>query len=65
MYGLKEAGLVSHLRLVAQLYSYGYIQTDTPGLSRHLSRDVSFCLVVDDFAIKYKKLPTSSTPPTA
>ena len=56
MCGLKEAGLAPHLRLVAQLCSYGYIQTDTPCLSRHLSRDVSFCLVVDDFAIKYKNI---------
>ena len=56
MYGLPMAGLVSHLRLVAQLYSYGYIQTTTPCVFRHLHRNLTFCLVVDDFAIKYKQV---------
>ena len=53
MYGLGCSGLLSHLRLLAQLYSCDYIQTDTPCLFRHSTRDITFCLVVDDFGIKY------------
>ena len=53
LYGLSCSGLLSHLRLLAQLYAYDYVQTSTPCLFRHRTRDVSFCLVVDDLAIKY------------
>jgi len=56
MPGLAISGLLSHLRLLAQLYSYDFIQTATPCLFRHRTRDITFALVVDDFAIKYSSL---------
>ena len=56
MYGLPQAGLLSQLQLVSLLYEYGYHQTSTPMLFRHESRDVTFCLVVDDFGVKYSKV---------
>jgi hypothetical protein len=57
LYGLACSGLLSHLRLLAQLFAYDYIQTSTPCLFRHRTRDITFCLVVDDLAIKYNDLP--------
>ena len=56
MPGLAISGLLSQLRLLAQLYSHDFIQTATPCLFRHRTRDITFCLVVDDFAIRYKNL---------
>ena len=32
---------------------HGYYQTTTPSLYRHLTRPIAFCLVVDDFGVKY------------
>jgi hypothetical protein len=53
---LPVSGLLSQLRLLAQLCSYDFIQTATPCLFRHRTRDIAFCLVVDDFAIRCKNL---------
>jgi hypothetical protein len=53
MYGLKEAGQLSNRRLVSLLSSFGFIETSTPCLFRHLTRPISFVLVVDDFGVKY------------
>jgi hypothetical protein len=53
MYGLKEAGKLSNLRLVSLLSSAGFVETRTPCLFRHLTRPIAFVLVVDDFAVKY------------
>jgi hypothetical protein len=53
MYGLKEAGQLSNRRLVSLLSSFGFIETATPCLFRHLTRPISFVLVVDDFGVKY------------
>ncbi len=49
MYGLKEAGQLSNRRLVSLLSSFGFLETSTPCLFRHLTRPISFVLVVDDF----------------
>ena len=54
MYGLKDAGKLSNLRLVSLLSEFGFRETATPCLFRHLSRPISFVLVVDDFGIKYQ-----------
>jgi hypothetical protein len=54
MYGLKEAGKLSNLRLVSLLSAAGFIETRTPCLFRHLTRPIAFVLVVDDFGIKYQ-----------
>jgi hypothetical protein len=63
MYGLPQAGklandgLVSHLAndgLVSHLASHRYNQDPhTPGLFVHATRPIAFCLVVDDFGIRY------------
>jgi hypothetical protein len=53
MYGLKEAGKLSQDRLLSHLASHGFHQTPTPRLFRHVSRDIIFALVVDDFGVKY------------
>ena len=55
-YGIGSSGLLSQIRLIAQLHSHDYIQTATPCLFRHKTRDITFCLVVDDFAIQYREL---------
>jgi hypothetical protein len=49
-HGIGSSGLLSQVRLIAQLHSHDYIQTATPCLFRHKTRDITFCLVVDDFA---------------
>jgi hypothetical protein len=54
MYGLPQAGILAYNQLVNHLAQYGYAPcTHTPGLWTHQTRDVNFCLVVDDFGIKY------------
>ena len=43
--------------MVVHLKKHGYHESScTPWLFHHVSRDISFTLVVDDFGIKYKKL---------
>ena len=51
--GLPQSGLLSQLRLISHLEYHGYFETDTPMLFRHISRPISFTLVVDDFGVKY------------
>jgi hypothetical protein len=54
MYGLPQAGIIAHTRLVTHLALHGYKQAiHTPGLFQHITRPISFTLVVDDFGIKY------------
>jgi hypothetical protein len=54
MYGLKRAGILAQQQLVKHMAEAGYVQDEaTPCLFKHLTRPISFCLVVDDFAIKY------------
>jgi hypothetical protein len=58
MYGLKEAGKLSNLRLVSLLQTFQFYQTKTPGLFRRSTRPITFVLVVDDFGVKYHPPPT-------
>jgi hypothetical protein len=54
MYGLPQAGLISQELLEKQLAEYGYHQSQIiNGLWTHKTRPICFCLVVDDFAVKY------------
>jgi hypothetical protein len=54
MYGLPQAGRIANDELVPHLAKHGYIQAEhTPGLFTHTTRPISFCLVVDDFGVKY------------
>ena len=54
MYGLPQAGILAETQLIHFLGKYGYSPvTHTPGLWRHQWRPITFCLVVDDFGVKY------------
>ena len=54
MYGLPQAGILAEKQLICFLGRYGYTPVcHTPGLWRHTWRPISFCLVVDDFGVKY------------
>ena len=54
MYGLPQAGRIANDALVLHLAQDGYHQSaQIQGLFKHETRPVSFCLVVDDFGIKY------------
>lgn len=53
-YGIKQGGKIEHDNLVAHLEKHGYVQSDdTDGLFKHITHDISFKLVDDDFRIKY------------
>ena len=54
-YGLKQGGKIAHDDLVQHLNEHGYVRAGTTeGLFRHVTRDISFTLIVDDFGIKYQ-----------
>ena len=54
MYSLPQAGILAEKQLIHFLRRYGYAPVcHTPGLWRHTWRPISFCLVVDDFGVKY------------
>ena len=54
MYGLPQAGLLAQQRLVEHLSSRGFLSgPNTPCLFRHVTRNIAFTLVVDDFGVKY------------
>lgn len=56
MYGLPQAGRLAQEDLFAHLSKHGFFQcANTPCLFRHKDRDITFCTVVDDFGVKYKK----------
>eukprot|EP00957_Ditylum_brightwellii_P065391 4960628-Ditylum_brightwellii.AAC.1 len=57
MYGLPQAGHIAHDQLKLHLAKHGYHPVQhTPGLLRHENCDITFCLVVDDFGIKYTNI---------
>ena len=54
MYGLLQAGRITYDKLKLHLSNGGYIPTGkTPGLFKHQIRPIYFCLIVDDFGVKY------------
>ncbi len=54
MYGLPQAGLLRNELLEQRLNKHGYFQSKlVPGLWKHITRPISFTLVVDDFGVKY------------
>jgi hypothetical protein len=54
VYGLPKAGALANKLLRERLAPHGYYEVaHTPGLWRHVSRPISFTLVVDDFGVKY------------
>jgi hypothetical protein len=54
--GFPQAGFHANNQLVAHLQQHGYLQTSTPSLFRHITDNIAFCLVVDDFGIKYSNI---------
>ena len=56
MYGLPQAEIIAQQLSEERLAKEGYQQSKiVPGLWTHKTRDISFTLVVDNFAIKYTK----------
>jgi hypothetical protein len=54
MYGLPQAGILANQLLEHRLAAKGYYQCQhTPGLWCHVWRTITFCLVVDNFGIKF------------
>ena len=54
MYGPPQARILATQLLERWLSAEGYYQCQhTPGLWRHVWRSITFCLVVDDFGIKF------------
>ena len=54
MYGLPTVGILANKLLKSRLAKEGYFELSyAPGLWKHVSRPISFTLVVDDFGIKY------------
>ena len=54
MYGLTQAGLLAQEVLAARWAKHGYKQSKlTPDLWKHKNRPIKFCLVMDDFGVKY------------
>ena len=55
LFGLPQAGRLAADKLTTLLLKHGYYKAPhTACLFRHHTLDIAFCLVVDDFAIKYK-----------
>jgi hypothetical protein len=54
MYGLPQAGILANKLLRKRLAPHGYYEMPhTPGLWKHIHRQIQFTLVVDDFGVKY------------
>ncbi|KAL7528762.1 hypothetical protein ACHAXR_002615, partial [Thalassiosira sp. AJA248-18] len=54
MYGLPQSGMLANKLLKERLEEYGFVELPhTPGLFKHETRPIWFCLTVDDFGIKY------------
>ena len=54
MYGLPQAGIIAQELLEKRLGEHGYYQSKIIHvLWKHKSRPIYFCLVVNDFAVKY------------
>jgi hypothetical protein len=54
MYGLPQAGKLANNLLILVLAPFGYFPVPImPGIWQHDTRDIAFCLVVDDFGVKY------------
>ena len=54
MYGLPQAGIIANDELLPRLAAGGYKEAGTtPGLFKHETNSIVFCLIVDDFGVKY------------
>ena len=54
MYGLKQAAVLAYNNLVSNLDKHDYYPIPhTVGMWKHRTRNITFCLCVDDFGVKY------------
>jgi len=54
VWGFPQAGILANKLLQKRLLPHGYYECKhTPGLWRHLTRPISFTLLVNDFGVKY------------
>jgi hypothetical protein len=54
IYGQPQSGALANQLLCKRLAPFGYYEVPhTPGLWRHVTRPISFSLVVEDFGVKY------------
>ena len=54
MYVLPQASKITHDLLVEHLSKFGCFPAHhTPGLCHHSTRNIRFCLVIDNFGVKY------------
>ena len=60
IYGLKQSGALSKAKLDGILNKGGYFEDKiVPCIYKHVSSSVQFCLVVDDFAVRFKNMNRS------
>jgi hypothetical protein len=56
VWGLPQARILANKLLRTHLMPHGYYEcANTPGLWKHMTRQISFALVVDNFDVKYVK----------
>ena len=56
IYGLPQAGILANKLLKKRMRPEGYYEVaHTPGLWKHVTRPISFILVVNDFGVKYTR----------
>ena len=54
LYGMKQSGYIANKELVTYLEENGYMQSKTtPCLFKHITDDIDFTLITDDFLIRY------------
>ena len=54
MPGLKQSGRIANYGLKIHLDQFGYAPVPrTPTLWKHVTRNITFSLVVDEFGVKY------------
>ena len=54
MYSLPQAGILANKCLVAHLQEHSFVlATHTHGLFTHKTHDSTFCLIINDFGVKY------------
>jgi hypothetical protein len=53
-YGLPQAGKLTNKQMIVALASFGYCPVPiTTGLWRHDTRNITFCLIVDNCGVQY------------
>ena len=61
MYGLPQAGRIAYDKLLLYLAEGGYVPTGrTQDLFQHKARKITFCLIIDDFGIKYEDIANAN-----